>query len=109
MKLVKFDTVTKETDCWINLKSHITALKLLKYRSRGGHRLSSTENSTDFYERDHALSQTEAEVFRQTKIAAAFHDFDIVLYDLELNQIQQWNLSNMTPGDEVIRMIRSGE
>lgn len=34
MKLVKFDISTKETDCWINLKSHITALKLIKYRSK---------------------------------------------------------------------------
>lgn len=33
MKLVKFDVVCKETDCWINLKSHITCLKLIKYRS----------------------------------------------------------------------------
>ena len=34
MKLVKFDIACKETDCWINLKSHITALKCLKYRPR---------------------------------------------------------------------------
>lgn len=34
MKLVKFDTSSRETDCWINLKSHITCLKLVKYRGR---------------------------------------------------------------------------
>lgn len=34
MKLVKFDIYNKETDCWINLKSHITCLKLIKYRTQ---------------------------------------------------------------------------
>jgi len=34
MKLVKFYIACKETDCWINLKSHITCMKLLKYRSK---------------------------------------------------------------------------
>lgn len=34
MKLVKFAIACKETDCWINLKSHITAMKLLSYRSK---------------------------------------------------------------------------
>jgi hypothetical protein len=42
----------------------------------------------------------------ETRIAAAFSDFDVVLYDLDLNQLQQINLVNMTPGDEVMRMVR---
>ena len=42
----------------------------------------------------------------ETRIAAAFSDFDVVLYDLDLNQLQQINLVNMTPGVEVMRMVR---
>mmetsp|Transcript_9208 Transcript_9208/g.13965 ORF Transcript_9208/g.13965 Transcript_9208/m.13965 type:complete len:306 (-) Transcript_9208:1829-2746(-) len=110
MKLVKFDIYTKETDCWINLKSHITALKLLKYRSRGGNRMGSEDGSSyQGRDRNGRISTTESEIVQETRIAAAFHDFDVVLYDLDLNQLQQLNLTNMTPGDEVIRMIRSGD
>ena len=79
MKLVKFDIACKETDCWINLKSHITSLKLLKYRGRAnssGHSESQREETT------------ESTMFNETRIAAAFHDFDVVLYDLDLNQLQ---------------------
>ena len=32
LKLVKFDIKLKESDCWINLKSHITSMKLIKNR-----------------------------------------------------------------------------
>ena len=57
LKLAKVEIQSKEIDCWINLKSHITALKLIKFTSK------------------------------DSKIAAAFHDFDLVLYDLDLNQL----------------------
>jgi hypothetical protein len=101
MKLVKFDISTKETDCWINLKSHITALKLIKYRAKQN--LQSNDSSKDREE------TTQSQMFTETRIAASFHDFDVVLYDLDLNQLQQINLTNMTPGDEVIRIIRTGD
>jgi hypothetical protein len=101
MKLVKFDIATKETDCWINLKSHITALKLLKYRSK--------DPSSKSNKEDPRLETTESVIINETRIAAAFHDFDVVLYDLDLNQIHQINLINMTPGDEVIRIIRTSD
>jgi hypothetical protein len=81
LKLAKLDITTKEIDCWINLKSHITALKLIK-----------------FTEKD-----------KESRIAAAFHDFDVVLYDLDLNQLVQITISNMIPGDEVIKIIRTGQ
>ena len=81
MKLVKFDISTKETDCWINLKSHITALKLVKYRSKAN--LPSSESTS---KQDKGREETtQSQAFNETRIAAAFHDFDVVLYDLDLN------------------------
>ena len=103
MKLVKFDIAGKETDCWINLKSHITAMKLLKYRSKDR---TSSQMSAPMRGRQ---DTTESQIFNETRIAAAFHDFDVVIYDLDLNQLQQTNLRNMTPGDEVIRIIRNSD
>ena len=82
MKLVKFDIVTRETDCWINLKSHVTALKLLKSRSKKD-KLISDDSLEDSAPR--RLDTTESELLKETMIAAAFHDFDVVLYDLDLN------------------------
>lgn len=98
MKLVKFDIACKETDCWINLKSHITCMKMLKYRSR------QSEETTD--REPKREDTTESQMLNEARIAAAFSDFDVVLYDLDLNQLQQINLGNMTPGDEVMRMVR---
>lgn len=103
MKLVKFDIACKETDCWINLKSHITCLKLIKYRAKS---LREDSNTVDDEKRQ---DTTESFALTETRIAAAFSDFDVVLYDLDLNQLQQINLNNMTPGDEVMRIIRVGD
>ena len=80
MKLVKFDIANKETDCWINLKSHITSLKLLKYRGR-----SSQQDSINIDEKNGREETSESIVMGETRIAAAFSDFDVVLYDLDLN------------------------
>ena len=52
---------------------------------------------------------SESIIFAETRIAAAFSDFDVVLYDLDLNQLLQINLANMNPGDEVMRIIRTGD
>lgn len=104
MKLVKFDIASMETDCWINLKSHITAMKLLKYRKKD-----STGSSQIASSLRGRHETTESQIFNETHIAAAFHDFDVVIYDLDLNQLLQINLANMTPGDEVIRIIRNND
>jgi len=101
MKLVKFDIACKETDCWINLKSHITCLKLVKHRSKVD-----MHSLDDLAQREET---TESVVFAETRIAAAFSDFDVVLYDLDLNQLLQINLANMNPGDEVMRIIRTSD
>ena len=77
MKLVKFDIACKETDCWINLKSHITCLKLIKYRGK----------IIDQQEDEKRENTTESMALNETRIAAAFSDFDVVLYDLDLNQL----------------------
>lgn len=77
MKLVKFDIICKETDCWVNLKSHITCFKLIKYRSK-----KSGDNDT-YDDKD----SSESTKLQDSHIAAAFSDFDVVLYDLDLNQI----------------------
>ena len=93
MKLVQFDISSRETDCWVNLKSHVTCLKLLKYRSKSeaeGRNGLVSESSFSYDgnkgERNKGrLPTTESEILKDTLIAAAFHDFDVVLYDLDLN------------------------
>jgi hypothetical protein len=78
MKLVKFDISMKETDCWINLKSHITSLKLIKHRSKNV-----DQHSADDLSRREETSVSAT--LNESRIAAAFSDFDVVLYDLDLN------------------------